>query len=109
MFFAEFEESSSSKDLPCLSRKTGNQYYCLMSDGFVLSVPYKGNVHEFNTRLVGLGYIYQFHTIIEGRTLIFERDEERNYRVIDTSNSGNTIDGKLIEAVIGRLLALQSE
>lgn len=30
-----------------------------------------------------LGYIYQLLIEMEGRVLIFEKDEARNYRVID--------------------------
>jgi hypothetical protein len=80
-----------------------------MNEPFLLPVPYKGVSYEFPARLVMLGYIYQFHIEMEGRVLIFERDEERNYRVIDNMSDTKPLDIHLLETVIQILVALQDD
>lgn len=77
-----------------------------MEDGFLLPVPYQGETLELDAKFVRLGFIYQFHISVEGRTLIFERDEEQEYRVIDTAASGRETDPRLLEAVVETLKAL---
>ncbi len=77
-----------------------------MEDSFILSVLYKGQPLELITKFVRLGYIYQFHISLEGRTIIFERDEERNYRVIDTISNGQTIDQGLLQSIIEKLSSI---
>ncbi|MET0391481.1 MAG: hypothetical protein ABW019_00015 [Chitinophagaceae bacterium] len=77
-----------------------------MEDGFMLPVPYKGETLELDAKFVRLGFIYQFHISIDGRTLIFERDEEQEYRVIDTAAQGRETDHGLMEAIVGTLKAL---
>lgn len=77
-----------------------------MEDSFILPVSYKNSIHELNTRFVRLGYIYQFHISLEGRTIIFERDEERNYRVIDTTTGGKEIDRAFLQSIVDKLSSL---
>ncbi|MBW7892603.1 MAG: hypothetical protein H3C48_16575 [Chitinophagaceae bacterium] len=78
-----------------------------MDDSFILTVPYNGKNYELNTKFIRLGFIYQFHIGIEGRTFIFERDEEHGYRVIDTAANGKEIDKSLLKAIVDKLSSLQ--
>lgn len=80
-----------------------------MTEPFLLPVSYKGLSYDFPARLALLGYIYQFHIEMEGRVLIFEKDDERNYRVIDNTPNAKPVDKHLLEAVIHSLVALQDD
>lgn len=62
-----------------------------MDDGFVLQVATNGKEYNLAAKFIRIGYIHQFHVDIDGRTLIFEFDEERNYRVIDTSGNNSSL------------------
>lgn len=53
---------------------------------------YNGQPHDLNTKFIRLGFIYQFHIAVENNTLIFERDEEGKYRVIDANPHGSKAD-----------------
>jgi len=78
-----------------------------MENSFILSFVYDNKTFHLNTKLIRLGYIYQFHIAIENNTLIFERDEEQEYRVIDTNPAGSKIDTDFLQAVITNLSKLQ--
>ena len=78
-----------------------------MEESFLLSVPYNGRTHEVTTKFIRLGFIYQFHIGIEDRVLIFERDEERNYKVIDITPNSNRIDKSLLQVIVEKLSSLQ--
>lgn len=78
-----------------------------MEDGFTLPVSYKDSVLELDAKFIRLGFIYQFHINVGGRTLIFERDEERNYRIMDTVMDGKEIDQRLLQAVVDTLISLE--
>lgn len=77
-----------------------------MTESILLPVSYLGITHEFPLELVTLGYTYQLHIQVEGRKLIFEKDEDRAYRVIDASGDANHIDKGLINAIISTLDSL---
>lgn len=68
---------------PLLHPIIAKTLFPFMDEQFLLPVRCKGISYEFPTRLVMLGYIYQLLIEMEGRVLIFEKDEARNYRVID--------------------------
>lgn len=74
-----------------------------MEDSFTLNVTHKGKTEQLQAKLIRLGFTYQFHVGIMGKTLIFERDEERNYRVIDTDSHGKQVDPDFLQAVINKL------
>lgn len=81
-----------------------------MDDGFILMIEYKGKSYELETKFVRIGFIHQFHVHIDGRTLVFEFDEERNYRVMDASgNASRPMDAELIEAIVQRIFSLHKE
>lgn len=78
-----------------------------MDDGFILTVEYKGKTYELETKFVRIGFIHQFHIHIDGMTLVFEFDEERDYRVIDASgDTSKPIDAGLIYAIVHKVSSL---
>lgn len=78
-----------------------------MDDGFILTVEYKGKSYELETKFVRIGFIHQFHIHIDGRTLVFEFDEERDYRVFDASgDNSKPMDTGLIEAIVNKVSSL---
>jgi len=78
-----------------------------MNEPFLLPVSYNNTSLELPARLVMLGYTYQFHIEVEGKMLVFEKDEERNYRVIDNTPDIKPPGKLLVEAIIRSLIALQ--
>ena len=78
-----------------------------MENSFILSFVHNSKSYDLNTKFIRLGFIYQFHILIENSTLIFERDEERQYRVIDTNPLGTIVDKNFLQAVIDNLSKLQ--
>lgn len=79
-----------------------------MEHFFELPVSYKGEEISFNSRLVTFGYDYKFHIIVNGEELIFERDNDRNFRMLAT-NLGQkdlTLDKNLIDNIIQSLEAI---
>ncbi len=53
-----------------------------MNELFELPVIYKEQQLHFDTQLMQEGYIHKFQVLIEGHEVIFEPDEESNYRAI---------------------------
>lgn len=78
-----------------------------MEHYFDLPVIYKEEELTFKVRLATFGYVYKFYIIVEGQELVFEKDEEGQYRVhaVDEKNSKD-MDPGLIEAIIDTLNAL---
>ncbi len=76
-----------------------------MEHFFELPVTYKGEEIIFNSRLVTFGYDYKFHIIVNGQELVFERDDERNFRILTTNIdlSAESIDRDLIESIVHSL------
>ena len=77
-----------------------------MENSFILSFIHDNKTYNLNTKFIRMGFIYQFHIAIENKTLIFERDEEQQYRVIDTDPKGSEVDKDLLQAVISNLSKL---
>ena len=55
-----------------------------MDEQFELLVEYKGQQHLFKATLNVYGYTHKFHVDVNGRMIVFEPDEERNYRAVFT-------------------------
>jgi len=78
-----------------------------MEHHFELPVAYGGEVHHFNGRLVTFGYSYRLYIIVKGKELVFERDEDQDYRVLDEGDSIKIIaDRGLLEAIVASLKKL---
>ena len=53
-----------------------------MDESFTISIFYQGGEHSYEARLVTVGYTHRFFVMINGMEVIYEPDEERNYRAI---------------------------
>jgi hypothetical protein len=77
-----------------------------MEHFFKLPVLFEGAELNYNTRLVTFGYTYKFYVMIEGRELVFEKDDEGNYRVVSEDPRLN-IDPRLLQSVITSLTTIE--
>ena len=75
-----------------------------METTFELPVMVGGRSFLFPGRLVSFGYTYHIIIEIEKHEYVFEKDDERNYRVIGPKGvEGKGIDKDLIEAIMDAL------
>ena len=82
-----------------------------MEHYFELPVHYNGDGFNLKARLVTFGYVYKFYVIVEGKELVFEKDNEQNYRVIsERGNADNkSINGELLEAIVKSLQNIEKK
>lgn len=73
-----------------------------MNEEIDIPIIYKGNELIIKAKVVKFGYIHRFEVEVDGYSVIFEPDEERNYRVIlnpvDDKNS-KSIDLELLKQI----------
>ena len=75
-----------------------------MNEPFEITVSYKGENLSFNARLVPYGYTHRIIVSVSGREVVFEPDEERNYRAwVDAAES--TITSKELDVALLRAIA----
>jgi len=77
-----------------------------MEDSFVIDVAFAGKDYNVEVRLISTGYIHRFITIINDIEVIYEPDEERNYRATVNEAAISKLrdaDKELIKAVAERL------
>ncbi len=53
-----------------------------MDDDFYLPVQYNGTEVQLKTRLLQSGYVHRFEVELNELIILFEPDEERNYRAL---------------------------
>ena len=73
-----------------------------MDDGFIIEVIVNKVVYGFEAQLVEVGYIHKVMVVINNINVIYEPDEERNYRAIITDKDIPLVrqtDIELIQAV----------
>ena len=73
-----------------------------MDDGFIIEVVVNNVVYGFEALLVEVGYIHKVMVVINNINVIYEPDEERNYRAIITDKDIPLVrqsDIELIQAV----------
>ena len=76
-----------------------------MEEAFVIPVVYKGEQLELETTLQQWRYGYAFHVKVGETIVIFEQDEEGNYRArIPPEEKGKVPDKELVQ-VIGEAIA----
>lgn len=76
----------------------------LMEHYFELPVSVNGEERSFKGRLVTFGYVYKFHIVVDGQELIFEKDDEQEYRVLSEGNAKEKIIAPaLIQAIVTAL------
>ncbi|MBS1631583.1 MAG: hypothetical protein JST10_03315 [Bacteroidetes bacterium] len=72
-----------------------------MEHYFELPVTINGEQKHFKGRLATFGYVYKFYIIVDGQELVFEKDDEQQYRVLSEGNSEEkVIEPALIQAII---------
>ena len=70
-----------------------------MDGPFTISIFYHGGEFTYEARLVTAGYIHKFIVMINEMEVIFEPDEERNYRAIINDVDQAKVKGRDIELV----------
>jgi hypothetical protein len=80
-----------------------------MEDGFELPVVYDNKELNFPARLVQYGYTFKMEVDIEGTTVFFEPDEERNWRAVisyEDVQANKKINAELLKSVAEAIEAL---
>ncbi|HEV7620136.1 MAG TPA: hypothetical protein VGO09_00310 [Flavisolibacter sp.] len=70
-----------------------------MSESFEIPVIYKGKDLCFNASLFIYGYTHKIQVEINGYSINFEPDEERNYRAVVNIDDINNLDATLIKEI----------
>ncbi len=71
-----------------------------MLDFFDLPVEYNGNEKLFPAELQPMGFTHKIKVTVEGIEILFEPDEERNYRAVNyDSGKSISIDLGLLQAI----------
>ena len=71
-----------------------------MDESFELHVNYNGKEELLPAKLVHYGYTYRIEVEMNNAVLSFERDEEKNWRVlIDPGKQDSKIDANLVNAI----------
>ena len=73
-----------------------------MDEPFTISIFYDGTEFSYDVRLVTIGYTHKFFIMINGMEVVYEPDEERNYRAILNEVEQakvRSVDLELIKAV----------
>ena len=78
-----------------------------MDDSFELTILYKEKEIIFPVKLLSYGYSYKLEVEIDDTKVLFEPDEERNYRAVLPENADDQKppDIELLKAIAGELEA----
>jgi len=77
-----------------------------MPESFLLTVHYKNEEKQFESELRVFGYTHKIAVNVNGTEVIFEPDEERNYRaVFQDPESNKNIDLQLLKIIAEELQA----
>ncbi len=77
-----------------------------MDEAFAITGSVQGKEYSFDARLVMIGYTHKFIVLINGLEVVYETDEERQYRaVLNESDQGKVkdCDVELIKAVANKI------
>ena len=75
-----------------------------MEDEFILPVSFEGKELELPARLLRYGYTVKIEVEIDGTPVVFEPDEERNWRAVmgfEDLVAGKKVKKELVEVVAG--------
>lgn len=78
-------------------------------DEFELPVALNGKEFNFPARLLKYGYSYKLEVNIDGDKILFEPDEERNWRALvayEDINNNKKINVELLKAVVASIEAI---
>lgn len=73
-----------------------------MMEDFTIPVNYKGKEYQFPAKMLNYGYVVKLQVTIEGTELIFEPDEERNWRALisfEEVQANKKLDTELLKAI----------
>jgi len=78
-----------------------------MAEAFTLAVLYKGEQKVFDAELRVMGYTHKIAVNINDTEILFEPDEERNYRAVlaEATIHKTTLDVGLIQLIAAELEA----
>ena len=85
-----------------LSIRTGCLHLHVMEEQFELPVIFNSEKLHFPARLLSYGYSYKLEVDIEGTAVLFEPDEERNWRALiapEEINTNKKISVDLLKAI----------
>jgi hypothetical protein len=76
-----------------------------MTETFTLSVTYHNKTREFTAELRVTGYTHRIVVMVDKQEVVFEPDEERNYRAViyESEERQNPPEAGLIKAIAGEL------
>ena len=77
-----------------------------MDEGFELPVTYNGKELLFPAKLIQFGYSYRIELHINETLVSFEKDEDRNWRVLSSTTDQQTvkmIDQNLLTCIVQSL------
>jgi hypothetical protein len=80
-----------------------------MEEPFDLMIEYKGENYNFDAALVVYGYTYKFNVEVNGHIIVFEADEEGNYRALinpDELEKKQNIEIELLKKIAEALEAI---
>jgi hypothetical protein len=78
-------------------------------EGFELPVMYKGAELQFPARLIRFGYSYKIEVDVNGTSIAYEPDEERNWRALmepEFAYGNKRISLELLQAIAVSLEAI---
>jgi hypothetical protein len=77
----------------------------MIQESFTFSVLHNNQVKEFEAQFQQYGYSYRITIPVNGVDVIFEPDEERNYRAVISNINDNKkdVDTKLVQAIAIKL------
>jgi len=82
-----------------------------MAEPFTLSVPYGGEERTFTAQLLLQGYTHKFKIIIDKTEVIFEPDEEGEYRAIrmpwQQPKDLDNLDQQLLHAIQQKIASIR--
>lgn len=73
-----------------------------MHDSFEIPVTYKDNEYHFPATLLNYGYTIKLEVDVENTKVLFEPDEERNWRALislEDIQSNKKLDAELLKAI----------
>lgn len=78
-----------------------------MTEEFILNVDYRNKTREFKAELRMMGYTHKIMVLVDDQEIIFEPDEERNYRAVLPENADDQKppDIELLKAIAAELEA----
>jgi len=82
-----------------------------MDESFMIPVSYMGRELEYEGRLRITGYVHKIEIDVDGVPVIFEPDEERNYRALvshEQIDKSKHLSAGLLEAIANTLTSLLS-